>query len=232
MEVTVASLRPFPLLRSGSEEAVAALAARAERFSFVHGAQIWRTGDKADQTHFVVRGLVQALKRLPNGNEASLGLFGPFEVAGIFAILGPGIYPADAIAASDEVQLIRVPTTALKAAIAADSAIARSTNDVLVTHAQLLRAKIDVLTAGEIPHRLATLLLHLADRFGDVTEEGQLVIPVVLSRGNLARLVGAREESVIRVMTRWDREGLVKTVKTGFLVKTTADLEVLQASVD
>ena len=228
MEVAAASLRPFPLFRQAPEQVLAALASRSERVMFEHGEVLWRTGDPPDHAHFIVRGLVQAVKRMPNGDEILLALFGPSEIAGFLAGLGLGVYPADALVASDTVQLIRIPTVDLKAAIAADAGLACAANTVLIAHSLLLRAKIDVLTAGEIPQRLATLLLHLAERFGDVAETGELIIPVVLSRGSLARLVGAREETVIRVMTRWERAGLVETVKSGFIVKTTAELELLQ----
>ena len=231
VDVTAASLRPFPLLRSSSDEALATLVSHAERQVVPHGQLLWRMGQRPAWAHFIVRGLVQIVKRLPSGDEVSLGLFGPSEVAGILAVLGPSesIYPADAVAVSDDVHVIRVPSAALKAAIESDPAIARSANAVLVGHAQLLRAKIDVLTAGDISQRIATLLVHLAERFGDVASTGEVIIPVALSRGSLSRLVGARDETVIRVMTRWEREGLVETTKTGFVVKSAHQLAALQS---
>lgn len=225
MLVTPASLRPFSLFREVPEEVLVKLCARADRRTLKEAEPLWRMGEPPATAHFIVRGLVQVVKRLPNGDEASLGLFGPLECAGILAVLGPGhAFPADAVAASEQVDVIRMPTAALKAAISEDPTLARAANHVLVSHAQLLRAKIDVLTAGAVPQRIATLLLHLAERFGDENEDGHLMIPVALSRRTLARLVGVREETVIRVMTRWEREQLVKTSDDGFLVREPAAL--------
>jgi CRP-like cAMP-binding protein len=223
--ISAAALRPFALFREASEDAVSRLAARAERRVLAEDEPLWRMGEHPTTAHFIVRGLVQVVKRLPNGDESSLGLFGPLECAGILAVLGPGHpYPADAIAATEQVELLRVPTAVLKDALVADAVLARAANHVLVSHAQLLRAKIDVLTAGEVPKRIATLLLHLADRFGDENEDGDTFIPVALSRKTLARLVGVRDETVTRTMTRWEREGLVVTEPTGFIVKDVAAL--------
>jgi CRP/FNR family transcriptional regulator, nitrogen oxide reductase regulator len=225
VQVASATLRPFSLFRDASDDVLAKLCSRAERRVLNEDEPLWRMGDAPSFAHFIVRGLVQVVKRLPNGDEASLGLFGPFECAGILAVLGPGgAYPADAIAASEQVDVIRLPRAALQAAMDEDPALARAANHVIVSHAQMLRAKIDVLTAGEVPKRLATLLLHLGDRFGDESEDGDLMIPVALSRRTLARLVGVREETVIRTMTRWERESLVQTGEHGFLVRDSSAL--------
>ena len=51
-------------------------------------------------------------------------------------------------------------------------------------------------------------------------------IPIPLSRGSLARLVGAREETVIRAMSVWRQEGWVSTDASGF---TLHEIEPLKA---
>ena len=62
---------------------------------------------------------------------------------------------------------------ALIRALAMEPSLARSANGVLASHAQLLRAKIDVLTAGEVPQRLATFLLQAAERFGSTSAQAR-----------------------------------------------------------
>jgi CRP/FNR family transcriptional regulator len=60
------------------------------------------------------------------------------------------------------------------------------------------------------PERFATLLLDLGKRFGRQTPDG-IVIGVRLSREELAELVGAAPETVIRLLSRFKRERLVAT---------------------
>ena len=221
MPVTPSALREFDLFRGGSERLLRTVSDATSRQVFQEGHRLWLAGDLPHTAYFLVRGLVQVMRTLPNGEEATLGLFGPRECAGILAVLGTRqAYPADAFAAS-EVEVLCVPASVVIAAVEADAALAVAANRVLANHAQLLRAKIDVLTAGEIPQRLATVLLHMADRFGQTSADGRIEVPVVLSRRSLCRLVGAREETVIRVMTRWAREGLVETISSGFLLRST-----------
>jgi CRP-like cAMP-binding protein len=226
-----AVLRGCGFLREASHESLSLLLARAVEATLAEDEPLWRMGDVPESAHFIRRGLVQIVRRLPSGDEATIGLFGPRECAGLVAVLGGQRYPAEAVAVSDRVDVIRVPSDVLRDSIASDPALARAMNGTLVSTSNLLRAKIEVLTAGEISQRLATLFLHLGERFGDETGDDELFIPVVLSRKMLARLVGARSETVIRVMTRWDREGLVSTSGEGFTVHGPARLrEASEAS--
>jgi CRP/FNR family transcriptional regulator len=44
-------------------------------------------------------------------------------------------------------------------------------------------------------------------------------VPVHLSRQEIADLVGTTIETAIRVMSRWQKEGLVETERDGFLIR-------------
>ncbi len=63
-----------------------------------------------------------------------------------------------------------------------DPALALAFNRALCEQTTMLRSRIDVLSAGAVPQRLATLLLHLPERFGDTEEAGRAHIPLALSR--------------------------------------------------
>jgi CRP/FNR family transcriptional regulator len=74
------------------------------------------------------------------------------------------------------------------------------------------------------------LLLTLAERFGDEQEGHGTLVPVVLSRGELSSLVGARVETVIRVLSRWQKQGLLETSREGFLLRDIGALAAVQRS--
>ena len=44
------------------------------------------------------------------------------------------------------------------------------------------------------------------------------IVPVALSRQELADLTGTTVETCIRIMSRWSKEGIVRTEKDGFVV--------------
>jgi len=98
--------------------------------------------------------------------------------------------------------------------------LARSVQQKLNT----LMAKIDVLSAGSVEARLATLLVQLDERFGDEFDDGTTLVSVVLSRQELADLVATSFETAIRAMTKWEREGVVATKQSGFSIMNRAEL--------
>jgi len=62
--------------------------------------------------------------------------------------------------------------------------------------------------------RFAHLFLKLADKMGRPGRDG-ITIPVVLSRQDLADLTGTTIETCIRIMSRWHKEGTLRTEKKG-----------------
>jgi CRP/FNR family transcriptional regulator len=65
------------------------------------------------------------------------------------------------------------------------------------------------LTSLDVKRRLAALLLELADRHGATVPEGR-VIDVPLTRENLAEMIGATPESVIRTLSAFRKLGVLK----------------------
>ena len=222
------ALRASRLL-SGMDEATAAtLAASCVRRHFERGERVWKAGDDAGWMALITSGLVKIVQEDTHG--AIVAIFGPHETFGELAVVGGGAYTADAVAATRDVEIVCIDAAAVRAAIESHPAFARAMNRALVVHGRALQQKIWIMSAGCVERRLAALLEHLVDRFGDELDDGSCVVPVVLSRSELASLVGATIETTIRTMSRWQKEGLVSTLHEGFVVHRPARLEALRAA--
>ncbi|HEX9690119.1 MAG TPA: Crp/Fnr family transcriptional regulator, partial [Thermoanaerobaculia bacterium] len=79
---------------------------------------------------------------------------------------------------------------------------------------------------GSVEYRIARLLSTLAERVGQKSEHG-VFIPIALSRQDIADLVGTTIETAIRVMSRWQKEGVIETEKKGFRILDPAALAAL-----
>jgi CRP/FNR family transcriptional regulator, nitrogen oxide reductase regulator len=202
------------------------LARSAVRRCLTRGELLWRAGDRALGFTLIVAGLVSITRRNADGTSAIVGLFGPREHIGISAAVARGTYPADAVAAAPNIEVVAVDANAILARAAADARVAEAINAELVSHTHALHDKIRIMTAGAVPQRIATLLLHLVERFGDELEGGSVIVPVSLTRAELAQLVGATVETTIRTVSGWQKDGLFATVKDGFVVN---DLTALRA---
>lgn len=221
----VRRLKNSQLFAGLPDDVLTAIAAETMPRTYEAGAYLWRAGDEASHFTIIQNGLVEVRRPTPNGESTMMGLFGPRESVGDFAVLDLGTFPADAIAISETVEVLRVRAAPVIEALRTQPELASAVNRSLVSHVKVLRAKIDVMSAGTVEKRLAVLMQHLLERFGDEGNDGRLHVPVGLSRVQLARVVGARVETVIRTMSRWQKEGWLETTADGFHIASTKPLE-------
>jgi CRP/FNR family transcriptional regulator len=85
------------------------------------------------------------------------------------------------------------------------------------------------LTALDVRQRLAALLLDLADQHGK-TVPGECLIDVALTRENLAEMIGATPETVIRVLSAFRKDGVIKDTTKQLVVLRPDELQRIAAS--
>lgn len=220
-------LRASKLFQGLSAPLLAELAATSVKKRFSRGEHLWREGD--DATHFVLvtAGLVKIVQRAADQTECIIGLFGPREAVGTVALLRRGRYPASAVAASEHVEIFKLDPKPVFGAMDTDPSAARAMNGALLDQTRTLHEKILVMSAGAVPQRLATQLLTLAERFGDDHDDGTLTVPLVLSRTELACLIGARVETTIRVLAGWQKTRAVEFSREGITIRAPEQLRMV-----
>ncbi len=224
MDIANALKRARPFAQA-PEEAIEAMVPHAVARTLSRDDALWQTG--APTTHFSViySGLLKVVRSLPNGREAIMGLFGPRESVGDIAVIQGKAMPASAIVCSATAVVIRIPREVVLEQMHKWPGLTISMNSAIADRVQALQTKVQILSAGGVEARLASLLLDLADRFGDEFEDDTVVIPLALSRQELANLISTTFETTIRVMSRWQKSGWVETRSDGFVLK---DLEALR----
>lgn len=194
------------------------LASLATTQSYARGDYLWRAGDEPAALMIVRRGLVKLVRPAPHGRSAICGLFGPGSAIGELALIKGIPFPTSTIAAT-AVTVACLPRVEALDALRRDAALSLNLLCSLETRLELLHDKIDVLSAGSVEARLATLLLKFYQQLGDDFDDGTSRIPVPLSRQELADLVSTSFETAIRVLARWERAGIVSTDADGFTLK-------------
>lgn len=216
-------LRGSRLFGQLPSEIVDVAAAHASSRTLASGETLWHAGQRARSFTVIVAGFVEIVRSAPGGAESLMGVFGPRESIGVSAVLEEGSYPANAVALT-ELTVLSVEAAPILETMRERPDVGAAMNRVLLEHTDVLRWKVDVMSAGTVTRRLAALFLHFADRFGDEDESGRLVIPLPLTRQHLARLVGARMETVIRALSSWTKSGMLETTKEGFVIASEASL--------
>lgn len=201
------------------------LAAAARIKTYARGATLWRVGESPQALLLVKSGLVKLTRPAARGRTSLCGLFGAPTVLGELVLVKGVPYQNAAVAATANVVAASIPRELVLSAVQGEPQLALNLFCAFEQKFTALHDKIDVLSAGSVEARLATLLLKLYAQFGDELGDGTLRIGVPLSRQELADMVSTSFETAIRVLTRWEREGTVKTDGDGF---TLGDLPRLQ----
>jgi CRP/FNR family transcriptional regulator len=194
------------------------------------GANIWRVGDRPQALLVVRGGLVKLTRPAARGRTSLCGLFGAPALLGELVLVKGVPYQNAAIAATANVTLVSIPRDVVLACAEREPRIALNLFCAFEQKFTALHDKIDVLSAGSVEARLATLLLKLYAQFGDELDDGSLRIGVPLSRQELADMVSTSFETAVRVLTRWEREGTVATDVDGFTLGDRARLQALSGN--
>lgn len=229
MATPVASvLARNPLYRRLAEEDRQRLADVSLVRSYAKGTTIFSEGDPSDFLYTVDAGRVKVTKLLADGKEVILEILGAGDPLGAVAVYEARPYPASAVALEDSV-LILVRRGAFFALLESSPSLVRGLLNGLSFRLIELTRRIAEVTGSRVETRLARVLLMLADRMGRPQPRG-VIIPLALSRQDLADLTGTTLETSIRVMSRWGKEGVVLTQKDGFVIPERAALERLAVS--
>lgn len=212
-----AIVRKHAALSRLSDATLDQLAREATVHRLHRGEALWRAGERAASFVVVGHGLVKVVLPSTGSRDLVMGLYGPGESVGDASVLEGTNFPAEALALTDPVVIARIPRDTLLGALeqsgAASLAIARE----LGRRATLANRRISLFSASA-EERLASTIIELGERFGDEMEDGSTLIPLRLTRAELAALVGTTVETTIRTLSRWSREGLVSTIDGGLSV--------------
>ena len=216
----LARTAPFSALPPGERER---LLPYARLRHYEKGEAIFREGDPPDRFHSVVEGRVKVLKYAPFGKELILEIFGPGDPFGAVAVYEGRPFPASAVALQPT-DVLSISRSDFFRLVAEHPEIARGLLLGLTRRLIELTQKLAQLSSSGVEYRLAALFLKLADRMGQKHEES-IVIPLALSRQDIADMVGTTIETAIRIMSRWNRDGVVKTERASFVIPSCRPLQ-------
>ncbi len=204
------------------------LAAVAHLRDYDKGETLFNEGDPSESMYTVVTGRVKVSKMTARGTDVILELFGPGDPVGAVAVYESRAYPASAIALEPTTCLL-IPRQAFFSLLETYPTLVRGLLVGLSHRLVELTNRLTELSGGRVEARLARFLLKLADDIGQKRPDGTF-IPLVLSRQEIADMIGTTIETSIRIMSRWGKDNVVRTDKDGFTVVDRATLESVAMS--
>src|SRR5918995_2189473 len=178
----------------------------AER-RFGPGGLIFSPGDTGEQLYFLLQGTVRLYSIYGDHKEATVALLKEGDVFGeldLEAKTCQSVF-AEALTAS-RVAVVRKP--GLEETIRRHPEFASKLLSAFFERLRQSDEKIEMLLNRGVATRLAALLWHLADRFGEPDASGVALSPR-LTHQDLANMVASTREAVSKVMSEFQRGGLI-----------------------
>ena len=217
-------LRACPFFLGVPAREVAALATVAREETYRARDYVFMEGDPADWFCVVRAGRVKILRASRGGKEVVLELLGPGEPFGGVAVIERRPYPASAQATETSV-VLKIPREPIVALTERHPGVIREMALMIGRRLRAAHESVRSLAVDPVEARLAVALLRLAERDGE-RGPGGISLPYHLTRQSLADMTGTTVETAIRIVSRWQKDRLVRDDGGRLLV---TDLGALRA---
>lgn len=170
------------------------------------GAHLFRAGDRADSVFALRTGSLKSFRVTQEGAEHVTGFFLPGEVVGLES-LANGVHTHTAVAL-DTSLVCRIPLEQFDALSARIPSMRRQLVRVMSRELNEAQERLADARHAGAPATFAGFLLDLADRLRRRgLETRNFTLP--MSRGEIASYLGLTQETVSRVIARFQQEGLM-----------------------
>ena len=168
------------------------------------GVSIFFEGDPGIGFYMVASGKVKIFKMSLDGREQILHIFGTGEPFGEVPVFHGSPFPANAETLT-EAELLFFPRTEFVQLVTANPSLALNMLAVLARRLRRFATQIENLSLKEVPGRLASYLLYLAEE-----QQRRDLVVLDIPKGQLASLLGTSSETLSRIFAKMTEEGLIR----------------------
>ena len=206
MPVTFADLRRVVVFKDAPDADLEYLLANSVTRSIEEGGYYFFQGDAADYLYVLLDGQVKLLQSNPAGQQVNLRTIYPWQMFGALgAVREEATYPATAQTLLESAALA-ISSRVLKELMPTRPYLALGLMHVMTTYVQEMQTRYRELATERVQQRIARVLVRLASQSGQQGEQG---IELSFSRQDLAEMSGTTLYTVSRVLTEWERQGIL-----------------------
>jgi CRP-like cAMP-binding protein len=194
----LAGVRPGYLAREGNP--FAALEQLGTVVTLRRHGQLFFCGDPADSYYKVLSGAVRGCRLMADGRRHITDFFLPGDFIGLDAEGGYS-FVAEAVTGTT---VVRYPRAKVDALTASNPQIAKCLVDIMRADLAAARERIALLGHRTAMERIASFLLHVAERCGD----DQIRLP--MTRSDIGDYLGLTIETVSRALSQLKYDGIIR----------------------
>ncbi|MBT8331524.1 MAG: Crp/Fnr family transcriptional regulator [Deltaproteobacteria bacterium] len=194
----------IPVFNGLPDDQIAAIKRIAREKPVSKGEIIFSEGDEGQGFFVVAEGRVKIFKMSPVGKEQILHILGRGQPFGEVSVFAGQKFPAYA-QALDKGQVLFFPRVAIVDLIAANPSLALNMLAVMSKKLRQFAVQIENLSLKEMPARLASYLIHLAQE-----QQSEEAVTLKISKGQLASTLGTIPETLSRGFAKLSGQNLIR----------------------
>ena len=207
-ESLLTGLPPFSRLSRGE---IREILDRAAPKRYAEGAAVFREGAAADRFHLLLDGYIRVVRTTPEGEQVIALHIPPGQLFGIATAMSRDTYPATAVCASESLAL-GWPSRLWTDFAARYDGFATETYRTIGARLGEFQARVTELATQAVERRVAAALLRMVNQSGRRTDAGiEIAFPV--TRADIAEMTGTTLHTVSRLLSAWERDGIVRSAR-------------------
>ena len=215
-----------PLLEAIPEATIRDLAAQGTVRQYRRGTYLFHQGDDAPNVLFLVRGRVEISSLSVTGHRQLHTTLDTPQFFGELGVLGGMPRTATAMALEETIVWV-LPGEAFLEFLTTHPDVSRALLRALARQVQAHEAFTEDLLFLDLKGRVAKRLLQLVSPSLDDLPADGAVLPSVVTHADLASLCGGSRENVTRILSEFQRRGLVERTERRYTLKNVAGLRRL-----
>jgi len=175
------------------------------------GRPVFEEGMEADRFYLLLDGHIRVLRITPDGDQVIALHIASGQLFGIAVALGHTQYPATAMAA-DACLSLSWPNRHWQDFVTQYEGFATETYKVVGQRIGEINDQMVAMATQQVEQRIARALLRLINQTGRKVEAG-IEIDFPITRQDIAEMTGTTLHTVSRLLSAWERDGLVASAR-------------------
>ncbi len=216
MSIDPIKLRQVSVFQNATDDDLKLIAQNSIERSIEEGEFFFFQGDPADYLYVLTSGRAKLMQTNPSGQQVNLRTINEWQMFGALgAVRENATYPATAQALEQSTALA-IKSDYLRELMQTRPYLSFDLMKLMTTYIQEMQERYRELATEKVERRIARVLLRLAGQMGNKMEGG---IELSFTRQDLAEMSGTTLYTVSRVLSEWERQGLVEAGRERVLIR-------------
>ena len=218
-------LTDIPPFRRLSRAQIREILDQATPRRFDAGVAVFEEGAEAHRFYLLLDGFIRVVRTTPEGEQIIALHIAAGQLFGIAPALGRDTYPATAMTAG-ECLTLSWPVSLWAEFVAKYEGFATETYRTVGQRVGEMNSRIVELATQHVEQRIANALLRLINQSGKKVENG-ILIDFPITRQNISEMTGTTLHTVSRLLSAWEKDGIVESGRRRVVVTKPHQLVLL-----